>query len=498
MQKNVAAVFYDFKYYILTDENTDLSTVKDGDVLSAKRLKEERCMAPDFIYESICDEDLTVSDRQLLFPVTVNLYSGEEYDKMLWAQVNKVCPGCRRYTDDGVPELNGHHREISLEGICYEREEEDEAPTLADRVYWFCLDLAEHLNELADCIEKGADKKFDKICRKCAAYLPVWPRKFSGGKKDGQYCLYMQSGLGSEIYYATLAYISLAARDENYPLANSGWTFYPYVPEGVEGYKGKIKDGDPMGFVSDTQGSDRWLNIRLFHKNTSDKKRNSYISDFYDYLSYKIGENAVIRTVDGYDLTDRRDGILTAAEIAGKISEKDGKFEDSNSFPESFPVSWENSEAALPYKRTAEGITACYSLSSIGADKAHAQEVDFRWGIAYAYVFIPASEGTFSSVMHVINTYFSGEKRVPEPVLLKDDYQISFMPCGCFVCSEEGAISGVALDFFVTHEKSFYRFVKILAPVLSDYGAKLVVVNGDGTQEYNLGYRITPVDGDNN
>ena len=53
---------------------------------------------------------------------------------------------------------------------------------------------------------------------------------------------------------------------------------------------------------------------------------------------------------------------------------------------------------------------------------------------------------------------------------------------------------GLALDFLVTDENAFFRFIKILAPVLRFYNARLVVVNNSGVNEYCCGYEITPVD----
>lgn len=79
MEKAIDAVFYNFKYYILPD-GVDPTAIEDGAQIMAKRLKEELCMAPDFIYDSIAEETLTVENAKLLFPVKVNLYSHEEYD----------------------------------------------------------------------------------------------------------------------------------------------------------------------------------------------------------------------------------------------------------------------------------------------------------------------------------------------------------------------------------------------------------------------------------
>ena len=142
MEKGVKAVFYKYKYYVFPD-GIDITQVADGTVINAKRLKEERCMAPDFIYESIEEESVEIESARLLFPVTVNLYTGKEYDAILSEQVDRVCHGCSRFDDNGDESLDGHHREISLSGVCYEKETDDAKPTYALRTYWFLSAIAE-------------------------------------------------------------------------------------------------------------------------------------------------------------------------------------------------------------------------------------------------------------------------------------------------------------------------------------------------------------------
>ena len=131
MEKNVRAFFYEYKYYLFPESCNTLEALKGLGNVTATRLKEVRCMAPDFIYESMEEEELEITQPEHLFEVFVNLYTGEEYDGILSKQVDRVCPGCERFIPDGDPRdtgnLEGHHREISLGGVCYEREDKDEA-----------------------------------------------------------------------------------------------------------------------------------------------------------------------------------------------------------------------------------------------------------------------------------------------------------------------------------------------------------------------------------
>ena len=127
-----------------------------------RRLKEENCMAPDFVYESVETEFLVIAAPERIFPVTVNLYTREEYDALLSKQVEKRCPGCLRYTDDGSEELTGHHREISLAGVCYSREEKGDFFPFGCCVQALWSRLAKEVNDLAAMIETGDQKGLEK------------------------------------------------------------------------------------------------------------------------------------------------------------------------------------------------------------------------------------------------------------------------------------------------------------------------------------------------
>ena len=103
---------------------------------------------------------------------------------------------------------------------------------------------------------------------------------------------------------------------------------------------------------------------------------------------------------------------------------------------------------------------------------------------------LPISEAVYDAV----NYYLENEQSVPEPVLLKDSFVNSFITTGFANCTAEGE-QGWAFDAFVADENAFYRFLKILAPVLSFYGAKLVVVNEAGINAYACGKEILPLGG---
>ena len=99
MERGLRAFFYDYHYYLFPDGMT-LEELKAAGKVRVKHLREERCMAPDFIYESIAEETLKIEVPERVFEAEVNLYTGAEYDAILKKHVDRVCPGCERYEDD--------------------------------------------------------------------------------------------------------------------------------------------------------------------------------------------------------------------------------------------------------------------------------------------------------------------------------------------------------------------------------------------------------------
>mgnify|MGYP000978514160 FL=1 len=161
MEKGLRAFFYDYKYYLLPENCADTEDVKRLKGTEVVRLKEENCMAPDFIRESMSEEFLEILEPSRIFPVSVNLNTREEYDELLKKQVEKRCAGCRRYGGNSE-DLTGHHREISLAGVCYSREDETDIPSFSRFAEWLWEVLAEETNELASLIDKGEQKKFSE------------------------------------------------------------------------------------------------------------------------------------------------------------------------------------------------------------------------------------------------------------------------------------------------------------------------------------------------
>lgn len=493
MEKGVKAVFYKFRYYIFPDGFKDLTKIPHGATVNARRLKEELCMAPDFIYESIEDEVVEIDNPALLFPVTVNLCSGKEYDEILGKQVDRVCPGCLRYDPTGEG-LHGHHREISLCGVCYEREDNNKIAPYATRVYWFYSALEERLDELAECIEKGKAARFDKICKDCAGYI-YRPAKFFGEKRDGKYVIYMHCPDYSDLYLNAIAYTALCARAEENPLKKAGWTVIPFVPEGANFYKGKLKESTPVAYLTPTQVPYRSCVNVAVNRTATQKQREKAVEDLILYLCQKLGGDRFLRTVDTVRAV-YGDGatLMTVQELCDKLREADKNQPDV--FPPVLPYGWEDSEGATPHKGTVDGFSYCFDLTEISYSSEYS-DIPFNNELAAAYLYIPLEGADTDAVIETIGYYLDREEEVPEPINVKDEFTPSFMRTGACEClGLDGTVGGGwAIDMFVADEKMFYRFLKILAPVLSAYNARVVVINSDGVQEYVCGSDILPADG---
>lgn len=507
MEKGVKAVFYKYKYYVFPD-GIDITQVADGTVINAKRLKEERCMAPDFIYESIEEESVEIESARLLFPVTVNLYTGKEYDAILSEQVDRVCHGCSRFDDNGDESLDGHHREISLSGVCYEKETDDAKPTYALRTYWFLSAIADNIDAIKKCIDTRNEKKLNKICNKFD-WIPL-PYKFYGDKSDGKYRLFWRSFGADDLDRNVQYFTAKAAASEASPIKDKDFEIIPYIPKGADVDLGKFNETAAVFSVSETRVTNI-LSVHVYSKKRLDEQKyDKLLCAVHNNICKRAGEDFAMRTIAGYNVIyDAPDKLLTLEQLLNVLKVNDVAGSESR-YPESLPVWWEKQENALYGRRNFEGVTSCYDLTALAADSSLVSEKDFYGCLAYAYLFIPATFENYDKIGEAVANYFANAEEIPEPVILKEVDLGCFVHIGAGMCTrdsvreeedcDEAAIvrhnenEGLALDFLVTDENAFFRFIKILAPVLRFYNARLVVVNNSGVNEYCCGYEITPVD----
>lgn len=99
------------------------------------------CIAPYFL-TGYHDEPSLVrfQSTEGIFPVQVELLDQDAYNTRLREVINGYCPGCKRFKplSNRVQSLNGHHQEITLDGVCFYRYEENPSPRVF-REYLFSL-----------------------------------------------------------------------------------------------------------------------------------------------------------------------------------------------------------------------------------------------------------------------------------------------------------------------------------------------------------------------
>ena len=495
MEKGVRAFFYEYKYYLLPDDCAETAELPEGE-FPAKRLKEERCLAPDFIYESIAEEVLKIEDRAKVFPVSANLYSQAEYDALLRVQVEKHCPGCLRYSEgDGDGDgLSGHHREISLSGVCYEREEMGGRPSFADCMLYFWDFVGENLNRIAAWADEGNQTEINKLLNGVLSrfFLPL---DFFCGEEDGHYCLCMSAHEYPEPDLRPIV-SALAASARLSCLREAGWSVYPYFVKGV--YKPRLRPDyfrrPPRLFVSAENGEE-FPSVAVLEKGAAEwspRCAKGRRSAMYKYLSAVLGENLLLAGSDTIGFSDKvREDLreVTADDLAEILTARaEGAF-GSVPYPPPFLLSADSDKQAdnpLPYKeKVRDWVTTCCSMCPEYA------EMPFEvFGIGYAYLYFPDSgaEGD-SEKRRVWEDYWKTLSAYPAPVFLNTEAKVFSRGVG--MCLAE---DGFALDYMVFDERAFFRALRALAPVLTAYSAKIVTVKQDGVIVYDPGYVIRPED----
>lgn len=502
MESGLKAFFYDYKYYLFPDGVDSLKRLKTMGEVTAKRLKEDRCMAPDFIYESIVTETVAIEDPDGVFEVYVNLYSGEEYDKILGERVDNICHGCDNYVDDGEPGLNGHHREMALSGTCYLRCGEEEPWDLGTTIDWFWNKMSDHLDELAEFIDKNDQKKLNAFINDELTKF-FYPTEFYGTVKDGKYTLCISNTANALALPQVLmcihdVFAHCASKDCS-PMKKAGWQVLAYRPVGVYKYNKKINVSAPavrLKHRNDDVSSP--FILELYHPNAdklTDKGRSKLADDAVDYFVSAIGEDVFLQCICDLVFSQDDTELLSLSEAGEKIKtyfEDTIAGEDVRTFPPSdgYGTDADFKSVAYPFRRNLrEGVTSCCGMSFLSKD-VDDEELWWRQTCSFAYLAIPKQMDDAELSIQTLSKYCAHLDRVPEPLRDPEDSRVAGVMIGVGDCGEDGYV----IDHLVVSEKMFFRNLRILAPVLMAYRANVVVVNGDGIMAYRCGYEFTPID----
>ena len=494
MEKAVKAFFYEYKYYLFPETCSTLAEVKNCGMLTAKRLKEEGCMAPDFIYESIAEETVTIEDPDRVFAVDVNLYSAEEYDAILARHVNKICPGCVRYKEEDVLSLKGHHREMSLDGVCYERAQEKEVWSFADCADFFWWIVSHKFKALASCIERGNRKSLNRMLNsELTHFMPGLD--FYGAVIDGKYtiCIHSCPNQSAVFTYLGAALAETANRKGN-PICEAGWQVLPYLPDGVFPDRGK----KVPAMTVEPSHNPNCCQIGVLHpkeEKLSERKKSALAARAWEYLCRTFGERTVMAAADGISVVQGKEG-MPVSEIGRVLREKAAAVTSDGEtvFPPMFDysVSADFPLEMLPYKdKATDGITGCPELSFLTYEILQAGPVWWEMFIGYAYVYVPRPMFGAENALATLGWYLQNSELIPEPLRDPDERRVSVANVGVINCGDEAFIQ----EFMVLDEKRLFRMLRILAPVLREYRARLVVVNADGVMSYDCDYDFVPVGG---
>lgn len=499
MERGLRAFFYDYHYYLFPDGMT-LGELKAAGKVRVRHLKEERCMAPDFVYESVVEEELTIEAPERIFEVAVNLYTGAEYDAILKQHVERVCPGCERYEDDGTDSLNGHHSEMSLDGVCYLRSCEEEQWSFSDSVDYFWYRISCKLNDLAACVDENDQEKLTALINEELEHIYV-PLNFFGTVCDGAYCLYLRGDWrNSPSAFAVERYLAECAMTEHSPIREAGWKVSYLLPAGTVHYSCKY-DEKRMGRIE--ENGNGTVTVYLFVPE-GENDVEARIDDFFACMAEDIGEYAALCAIGGLQPTSDARGLLSRRKLAKALEKASdaflAMFEGAESgtispYAMIYGYSGGADEQQLPFReKLSEGFTQYPDLSLLERSSIVIKDgkADEPWWLrlfTFAYLYVPDLESG-SAEYETLFWYITNVEQAP----LYEKTERGFTAVN--IGFGYGQDRGIFFDQIVADEKRYFRILRMLAPVLRAYRAKAVTVNEGGVMAYGCDYDFAPIDAD--
>ncbi len=495
MERGLRAFFYEWNYYLLPDGVTldDLVSAGEADV---KQLKEERCMAPDFLYERMEDRHLVISHPERAFEVRVNLYTGEEYDAVLSRHVDRVCPGCLHYEEDDTSDLEGHHAEMALDGTCYLRCGEDDAWSFRRCIGYFWDRISERLNDLAACIDAGDQEALNAIVNEQLSKIYV-PLEFYGTVREGKYWLYLRGDWrNSPVACLTERALMQCAMAQTSPVRTAGWGASCLLPAHVVAYKSKF-DTKCVGRLG-VNAEDLPVLFLYIGEDDSEEER---IDDFFRCMAEDVGEYAALCAIVRTEMTSDPRGMLSREELAKAVAAYAAAFQmgyrQAERFVSPYTTGYGYPGGAdgeqLPYRRfLSEGLTQAPDVSLMERSSLVMQDgrVTEPWWIgrySFIYLYLPGVQGDderlYAFLWYLENVRSAPLAPDPEGELVAMNVGFGY-----------GETEGFFFDFLVADENFFFAELRTLAPVMQACGVKMVVVNEQGVMAYDCGYTFTPVE----
>ena len=339
-------------------------------------------------------------------------------------------------------------------------------------------------------MDRGNQKKINELVNAELKRF-FYPIKAYGGVCDGKYCLMFAPDYNHmTVVRKAVAFLAEVASSEKCEMQQAGWTVFPYRKKGVYRYKGKHNFKRLKARIVPS-GNPNCCSLEVYSKKPlKEKKRERLIQDLFDYLSAELGEEKVQAYVSDTEIVSDDREMQPVCSLLGALEEGYSEnFGDGSGYPASyfFHNGHDEHDKDLPFReKISSGVTDCPEITFLTY-----QSLDRAWWLSdvqFFYLYVPRR---VDETGEIVSWYLTNGDLVPEPLRDPEQETVAGGSAGLCVCGEG---EGFMIDCFVTSEKAFFRKLRIIAPVLKAFDAKLVTVKKDGIMAYSCGYDFTPIE----
>jgi len=298
-------IYYEGHYYQIPDGYASveelINFVDFSKPVEWVELIQKTCMAPYFTEKSYQGAILLVEHPEFLIEIDYAMLNQVDYDAKLSALVSTKCPGCQRYEGDAV-NLEGHYDEMSLDGTCFERDENQEFFFHYGFLY-FWRTFRINQKKIEKWLDKGriafAERKVTQLL------FMMTSSKVYLRKMDDQYHFYV-TDFGSPIGKFFIEYMIKIGKSTDI----KGWVLHPYLDREVFRKMSHrfrdplIKTPPHMIPVTVDWTDDKEKAIFILIHNYHDNAR--LIEASYLYFAEKLGEDRLYKILaDLYFIDDQ-------------------------------------------------------------------------------------------------------------------------------------------------------------------------------------------------
>ncbi|MBQ9544804.1 MAG: hypothetical protein IJV00_06740 [Clostridia bacterium] len=117
-----------------------MRVLREDNSVASYNVQKGISIAPYFYGEyGYTEENVAIESFGEVYPVEVELFTQKEYNDRIREVILSYCPGCQRYKpiSNRVQSLNGHFEEISLDSVCFYRQNTKPAPRVFRKDLFF-------------------------------------------------------------------------------------------------------------------------------------------------------------------------------------------------------------------------------------------------------------------------------------------------------------------------------------------------------------------------